>query len=78
MPLDTQPRIVRIHADAVVFDADDSLPPVVDGDDDPRGAGIDGVFDELLHDRRRALDDLAGGDLVREIVGKPGDAAHLS
>jgi len=30
-------------------------------------ARVDGVFDQLLDDGRRALDDLACGDLVREI-----------
>ncbi len=31
---------------------------------DPRGAGVDRVFDQFLDRRRRALDDLAGGDAV--------------
>ena len=31
---------------------------------DARGAGIDGVLDELLHNRRGALDDLACGYLT--------------
>src|SRR5690606_25855065 len=32
--------------------------------------GVEGVLDQLLHDRRRALDDLAGRDLVDEGVRK--------
>lgn len=31
-------------------------------DVDPVGVGVDGVHHEFLHDRRRWLDDLAGGD----------------
>ena len=52
------------------------LPPnsIVIGD--ARGAGVDGVLDELLDDRRRPLDDLAGGDLVGELGRQPMDAVH--
>ena len=38
--------------------------------------GVDGVLDQLLDDGRRALDDLAGGDLVGEVGREPADAAH--
>ena len=43
---------------------------------DAVGARVDGVLDQLLDDRRRPLDDFAGGNLVREIVRESGDAAH--
>ena len=39
-----------------------------------RAPGVERVLDELLDDRGRALDDLAGGDLVREIRREPVDA----
>jgi hypothetical protein len=44
------------------------------------GAGVKAVFDQLLHDRGRALDDLAGRDLVDQVIGElldghPGDYA---
>ena len=37
---------------------------------DARGAGVDGVFDQLLHRRGRPLDHLAGGDAVDQIGRK--------
>jgi len=64
MPLEAEPRVVRIHPDAVVFDANEFLATVFDGDRQARGAGVEGVLDELLDDARRPLDHLAGGDAV--------------
>ena len=75
--LETQSRVVGGHADAVVVDADQPLAAVFDGDHDPSGRGVDGVLDQLLDDRRRALDDLSGGDLVGQVVGQLVDARHL-
>ena len=43
---------------------------------DARRLGVDGVLDQLLDDRGRPLDDFAGGDLVREVVGQAGDSSH--
>ena len=67
VPLDRQPRVLRLHPLAVVFDADQLLAAELDRDRDARGAGVDRVLDQLLDDRRRPLDDLAGGDLVGEV-----------
>ncbi len=39
-------------------------------------AGIDRVLDELLDDRGRPLDHLAGGDLVGQVRGQPMNARH--
>ena len=41
-----------------------------------RGVSVDRVLDELLGDARRALDHLAGRDLVGEVVGESMDDAH--
>jgi len=41
------------------------------------GAGIDGVLDQLLDDRRRPLDHFAGRDLIHELGGENLDAGHL-
>ena len=38
---------------------------------------VDRVLDQFLDDGGGTLDDFAGGDLIGEIVGKPGDAPHL-
>ncbi len=46
----------RIEPDAAVLDVDRHV----------ARAGVERVFDEFLDDGGRALDDLAGGDLVDE------------
>ncbi|HPG16903.1 MAG TPA: hypothetical protein PK392_03695 [Opitutaceae bacterium] len=43
---------------------------------DARGAGIERVFHQLLHDRGGALHHLASGDLVGDPVGKDADFGH--
>ena len=73
MPFDGEPRVVRFHAVAIVFDTDLLLAAELDLNRQPACARIDGVLDELLDDRCRPLDDLAGGDLVREVCGKAMD-----
>ena len=45
-------------------------------DRDARRAGVDGVLDEFLDDRRRALHHLAGGDLVGEFGRELADLPH--
>jgi hypothetical protein len=39
-------------------------------------AGVDGILDQFLDHRRGTLDDLASGDLVREVSGQAGDLCH--
>ena len=69
MPFDGQLRIVRIHAFAVVFDADLLLAAKLHMNRDAMRAGIDGVFDKFFDDRGGPLDNFAGRDLVGEIRG---------
>ena len=73
MPLDGQPRILRLHPLAIVVDANQLLAAELDGDGDAPRAGVDGVLDQLLDDGGRPLDDFAGGDLVGEIGWQPMD-----
>ena len=70
VPLDGEPRVVGLHALAVVFDADLLLAAELDVDRQPAGAGVDRVLDELLDDGGRPLDDLAGGNLIGEVGGQ--------
>ena len=56
--------IVGRHSRTVVAHANQFAPAIFERNLDDGGAGIDGILDELLHDRRRAFDDLAGGDLI--------------
>ena len=60
-------RVLAPHPLAVVAHPDERLPPVLDRDANRSGAGIERVLDELLYDRGRPLDHLAGGDLVRDL-----------
>src|SRR5262249_58617700 len=62
------------HAGAVVGDADEVPAGVPELDADGAGVGVEGVLDELLHHRGRPLDDLAGGDLVHQVIWQPADA----
>ena len=41
-----------------------------------RAIGVEGIFDQLLHDAGGALDHFAGGDLVGDLFGKKADAVH--
>ncbi len=76
MTLERQPRVFRPHAFAVILDAHQPLAAQFDVHLDASRPGVDGVFDELFGDRRGTLDDLARGDLIRQISGKNGDACH--
>jgi hypothetical protein len=67
--LESQRRIVARHAAAVVAHAHQTPAPAFDLDRDLRRAGVEGVFAQLLDHGGRALDHLAGGDLVDQIVG---------
>ena len=60
MAFDGEPRVLRFHALAIVFNANQPLPAELRRDGDPRGAGVNGVFDQLLDHRRWSLDDLSG------------------
>src|SRR5260370_518099 len=63
----------RPKASPRVAHAEQPLAAVLDLDPDRVGAGVEGVFDELLHPRGRPLDHLAGGDLVRYLGREDGD-----
>src|SRR5207302_11149165 len=62
--LDRERELVRGHAGAVVADRDQRLAALAQPDLDAGRAGIDRILDQFLDGRRRALDDLAGGDAV--------------
>ncbi len=59
-----QRQVVALHAAAVVGDADEVLAAALDGQLDPRRAGVDGVLQQFLDHAGRSLDHLARGDLV--------------
>src|SRR5688500_4043258 len=71
-----QTRILRLHALAVVLDANQLLAAQLRDDHDSARAGVNRVLDQLLDDRCRPLDDFASGDLVGKVLGKNLDAGH--
>ncbi len=75
---DGQARVFAVHAGAVVGDADQLDAAGLDVDADAAGAGVERVLEQLLDDAGGALDDLARGDLVGEIVGEEVDRGHGS
>ena len=78
MPLEREPRILRLHPLSVVVDADLFLAAKLDVNGHARRTGVDRVLDELLDDRGWALDDFACGNLVGEVGRQPVDLAHAT
>ena len=66
-------QLIALDAAAVVAHAAQSRAALFDLDLDAARAGIEAVLDQLLEHGRRALDDLAGGDLMDELFGKDAD-----
>ena len=75
--LEGEQGVVADHAAAVVGDADELAAAGFDLDADAGRAGVERVLQQLLDDRGRPVDDLAGGDLVGDLVGENADAAHV-
>ena len=69
MALQRQMQFRGGDAAAVVADADQLRAALLDVDLDPCRTGVEAVLDQLLDDRRRALDHLAGCDLIDEFAG---------
>ena len=76
MALQRQERVVGRHATPVVDHAHERQPALLHVDLHLPSAGIEGVLDELLHDRGGALHHLACGDLVHEPGREYLDAGH--
>jgi hypothetical protein len=68
--------VIADHAATVVGDADEAAATGFDFDADVGGSGVEGVLEELLNDGGGTVDDLAGGDLVSDLVGENADATH--
>jgi hypothetical protein len=74
--LERQRQVLGRHPLPVVGHAHQRGAAVAQVDGDPARAGVQRVLHQLLHDRRRPLDDLAGGDLVDEMRRQPPDPSH--
>ena len=64
MALNGEFEVFRPHANAIVTHSDEALATATESHIDLARTGIDGVFDELFHHARRALDDLASLDAI--------------
>ena len=71
--LEREVEVVAGHPRPVVGHADELAPRVLQLHGDGARAGVDGVFHQLLDHGGRALDDLARGDLVDELLGEATD-----
>ncbi len=75
--LDSEREIARVHAGAVVGDANETQAAAGSRDLDAARAGIERILDQFLDDARGTLDDLTGGDAVDEVWRQLADG-HLS
>src|SRR6185437_3030615 len=66
-------RVRAPHPMSVIRNADQRASAVLDLHTDVLRPGIEGVFDQLLRDRRRTLDHLTRRDLVGHPVWEDGD-----
>jgi len=75
--LEGEQCVVLDHARAVVGHLDELAPARFDLDADAVGARVEGVFEQFLDHRGRALHHLARGDLVGNVLGQDVDAGHV-
>ena len=73
VPFEAHHRVGAAHAAAVVYDADEVAPAGLQVHAEGGRPGIERVLDELLHDGRGALDHLARGDLVDQVLFEDAD-----
>jgi hypothetical protein len=69
--------VVAGHAAAVVGNTDEAAAAGFDFDADAGGASVERILQQFLDDGGGAVDDLAGGDLVGDLVGENMDASHI-
>ena len=69
MALERKQRIISIHAMSIILDAHQRTAAMPKLDLDARGSGIERIFHQLLHHRRRTFNHLASGDLIGNTVG---------
>src|SRR5437660_10571540 len=66
-------KLLALDAGTVVGHANAFDAATTKIDIDLRCARIERIFEELLQRRRRAFDDLAGGDLIDQVIGQRAD-----
>lgn len=76
VPFERQRHFVGAHPAAVVGHLETGQSAFDQLHRDPRGAGVDRVFDKLLERRRRPFDHLARSDAVDQILRQAADLRH--
>ena len=71
-----QKSVITEHPGPVVVNADETLASPIEFNTEVGGAGIERVFQQFLDDRRRALNDFTGGNLIGNSIGKDANTAH--
>eukprot|EP00982_Pelagococcus_subviridis_P004608 29255-Pelagococcus_subviridis.AAC.10 len=77
VPLAQDGEVVLADADAVVRDLKELASAVLDGDRDRGRARVERVLQELLERGGRAVDDLARGDAVDDVLREASDRARF-
>ena len=76
MPRHRERQLLALDAAAVVGDTDAADAAAGEIDVDLGRAGIERVLEQLLQCRGGPLDDLAGGDLVDQVIRERADRRH--
>src|SRR5580692_7878635 len=76
MALESQQRVVMIHAAAIVNHADQPLAARFRFDANGTRACIQSVFQQFLYDGRRTLDHFSRGNFISDCFRKYADSAH--
>ena len=77
MMLEGKDRIILAHSFAVVAHLNQPLSPRKDTYVNGPASGIDGIFQQLLHYRRRTLDNFAGSDFVGQNFRQYPNFVHI-
>jgi len=78
MGLKGQGQVLGVHALPIVGDAGELAPALLHGHGDPGRAPVQGILQELLDHTGRALDHLAGGNRVDQVLVQDRNARHGS
>ena len=77
MAFEAEQRVVAAHAEAIVGDADQTASARLNLHGNFFRVGIEGIFHQFLDDACGPLDNFAGGDLIRDVLGQQADAVHF-
>ena len=75
MALERHTEFRRRHPEAIIADGDQRGASVSDIDSQMRCAGVQGVLDQFLDHRGRALNNFPRGDLIDQRIGQRTDPA---